>query len=452
MIHTLQHGVKRLAVLLFLIFQMNCEEENKIEYSSLTKQSTNNFNDLFPDYCKINSTDWELNAVLASLIGDHKSSIYFASKRAETHFSSNDITTDSEELALAKQYFNKMASDTSQDEKFQQEAKKMLALLNRPSRPEELFSTFRMEDARKYIAEAAVDYHFTLINEAHYSSMNRAFTTQLLKPLWDKGYRYLALEALGHNDPALFERGYPILVSGYYLRESTFGNLIRDALEIGYQLVSYESKKFRQGTLRDRDQAFNIVQNTWEKDKVGKVLVHVGYSHLNEVGDNAYQPMGAQLKQLIGQDILTVEQQAMLPMLNEEKMHPYYLYVQNNYEFEQPIVFVNEHAQSLIDPINFMGTDVQVYHPFPKYTNNRPDWLLFGEYQLYKLPDEVYRYKDHLMQVIQKGEEQSAVPVDQFIIKEGSGPIVKPGDYQLKIIDCEGNLIASLQLNVQPKD
>ncbi|MEL7148896.1 MAG: hypothetical protein AAFO69_21150 [Bacteroidota bacterium] len=351
------------------------------------------------------------NAVMASFMGDHQKSIEYAS--------------------MNHSFGHGLNSQPDND------------------RLEKLFANFEPIDATKVIAEQSEKYHFTLINEAHYSSMNRAFTASLLQPLWDRGYRYLALEALGYNDPNLNDRTYPTYQSGYYIRESTFANLIRKALEIGYQLIPYETRVFDQGdTFRDYQQAKNIAEQTWQKDKAGKVLIHVGYSHLNEEGDDFYQPMGSQLRTLTEQDILTIDQQAMLPLISDDKMHSYYQYAVKNFELDKHTVFVNSGEEFLVDAINRGSVDIQVYHPKPIFTHSRPSWLITDGRQLIELPVEFKAYKDMLFQLLPLNEGESAVPSDQFILSENNYVIAENGFYRAKIVDCEGNLRAKYEMQI----
>ena len=410
MIHTLPPGIKICLVFLGTLFLCSCTPEVKI----LDKTATNiqGYNDLYREYCQSNTNDNSGNAVMASFMGDHQKSIQYVSMNHSFDHGLNS-QPDNDHL-------------------------------------EKLFANFEPIDATKVIAEQSEKYHFTLINEAHYSSMNRAFTASLLQPLWDRGYRYLALEALGYNDPNLNDRTYPTYQSGYYIRESTFANLIRKALEIGYQLIPYETRVFDQGdTFRDYQQAKNIAEQTWQKDKVGKVLIHVGYSHLNEEGDDFYKPMGSQLKTLTEQDILTIDQQAMLPLISDDKMHSYYQFAVKNFELDKHTVFVNSGEEFLVDAINRGSVDIQVYHPKPIFTHKRPTWLITDGRQLIELPVEFRAYKDMLFQLVPLNEGESAVPSDQFILSEKNYVIAENGFYWAKIVDCEGNLKVKYEIQVE---
>lgn len=74
--------------------------------------------------------------------------------------------------------------------------------------------------------------------------------------MYQNGYQYLGLEAL--FDSLINERKYPIQESGYYIKEPEFGNLITEALNIGYKLFSYEATKNKNGEEREIEQALNI--------------------------------------------------------------------------------------------------------------------------------------------------------------------------------------------------
>ena len=54
----------------------------------------------------------------------------------------------------------------------------------------------------------AEKYQIVMINEAHHVPQHRVFTYRLLEDLWQKGYRYLALEALSENAEHGLDKGY----------------------------------------------------------------------------------------------------------------------------------------------------------------------------------------------------------------------------------------------------
>ncbi|MGB3467494.1 MAG: hypothetical protein WBA74_19570, partial [Cyclobacteriaceae bacterium] len=305
MILTLQLGNEPLRLIAILFLLASCTP--KVEILDKKKLSTSGYNENFKEYCGESARNLSDKAILASFVGDYQNSVSYAAERNLLDFRLNTI----DEIENLKT----------------------------------IFEGYSCKNAKEHIIEESRNYHFTLINEAHYSSKNRVFTQSLLKPLWENGYRYLALEALGYNDPNLNNRSFPTDKSGFYLKEISFGNLVREALSLGYKLVPYETKIYDRGdTFRDQQQAQNLIAKTWQQDKKGKVLVHVGYGHLGEIGDDQYAPMGYQLKKMVGQDILTVDQQTMLP-LKEDKSHAYYQYASNICEITQPIIFLKQNKK-----------------------------------------------------------------------------------------------------------
>jgi hypothetical protein len=351
------------------------------------------------------------------------------------------------EAARLRQQVEGILSNPESPPEARAQAQQILAVLNLETDITKVFGGRKPRNARDFILEKAKDYHFLLLNEAHYSNQNRAFTRSLLAPLWKRGYRYLALETLSYTDPSLSRRGYPLLNSGYYTQDPTFGNLVREALALGYKLVTYETTGEHDGRLRDYDQALHIYQQTWQQDTVGKVLVHAGYGHIAEMKSSG--SMGAQLKEMARQDLLTVDQQVMTELRDDQTLHPYYRHVIKHFPPTRPVVFVDAQEQVLLDPAGLMTVDVQVYHPVTAYVKGRPGWLFTGGIVPVALPEAFAAYGGYLLQATPQGELPNTVPVDQVVIGKGDALALPPGAYELRLIDCEGTLRGTAELRVK---
>lgn len=97
-------------------------------------------------------------------------------------------------------------------------------------------------DALDAIVKLAAGRHIVMINEAHHDAHTRELTLALLPRLRALGFNYFAAEALGDDDPALMKRGYPVKSSGSeYLREPIYGEIVREAIRLGFILVPYDS-------------------------------------------------------------------------------------------------------------------------------------------------------------------------------------------------------------------
>ena len=101
---------------------------------------------------------------------------------------------------------------------------------------------FRAVDAAEYIINRAENKRIIIINEAHHFPYHRIFMASLLQGLYDKGFRYYVAETLNFSDSSINDRKYPLLISGYYTAEPLFGNLVRNALKIGFKVFAYEAR------------------------------------------------------------------------------------------------------------------------------------------------------------------------------------------------------------------
>ena len=421
-----------------------------VRFSAIQPASIANYHPQFADYCRKDpSQDYEKSAVISNFFGDNKRSVEFATLHESKLLRSDyELQIPDNQVRVFKDIFEKTLNDPMAKAEDKVKARRMLSLVT-PINYRETFTVDKMTDAANAILEQAAGFHFLLINEAHNDGQHRAFTSSLLKPLRDKGYNYLALEALSHDDPELVSRGYPIIKSGYYLKDPVFGNMIREALALGYKLVPYETtNNSSNSTLRDGDQARNIYTKTLKADPNAKVLVHAGYSHIAEDGSSSYSPMGKQLKELARQNILTIDQVTMTERNDSLKTHPYYRYVVNKLKPLKPVMFRNNN-DILVDPVNLTSIDMQLYHPATTYRKGRPGWLVSSDKHLYDLPADFKQFKGFLLQAFNAGEAETAIPVDQFVIDDEKALVLKPGKYVLKLTDRNGKLTgtADLQIN-----
>lgn len=154
-----------------------------------------------------------------------------------------------------------------------------------------------------------------LFNENHVLPKGRYWLRSLLPALYQQGFRYLALEALG-DDAELPRRGYPTLASGFYVREPQLANLVREALALGFTLVPYETL----ADDREQGQAQNLYRRSLGQDPHAKVVVLAGLGHIDErVGSS--KAMARWLHELSGIDPLTINQtdlEAWAPTTGEE--------------------------------------------------------------------------------------------------------------------------------------
>lgn len=173
---------------------------------------------------------------------------------------------------------------------------------------------WKSADAADVITQLAADRRIVLINEAHHNAHTRTLTLALLPRLRALGFNYFAAEALGDDDPHLMRRGYPIKNSGTeYLQEPIYGDVIREAIRLGFILVPYDSKVL-DSQARDTEQAETLFQKVFAKDPKARLFVHAGYAHIDKTRGRLenIQPMAMKLAQLSGFDPLSIDQTQFL--------------------------------------------------------------------------------------------------------------------------------------------
>lgn len=287
--------------------------------------------------------------------------------------------------------------------------------------------------AKEYIIEQSKKARITIINEAHHISAHRTFTKSLLQDLYNNGYRYLGLEAL--SDIEINSRKYPVMESGYYTKEPEFGNLISEALKIGYTSFGYEASGGKNGKEREIEQAENI-QKFIESNPDGKVLIHCGYAHAFENDYPAWgKAMAGRLKDNMKTDPFTIDQTMFLERDNKENIH---LFIRLN-NAKQPVVLIDKNGQAFNGKNEIKQTDVVILHPLTEFVNSRPEWLIKGK-QKYTIPLSKIRNHNPVLILAYRSNEfdNNGVPADIIeIIDENSSRDVylKKGIYTIVLKD-----------------
>ncbi len=339
-------------------------------------------------------------------------------------------------------------------------------LLDRPPYKDVTISPIDAYEPRPAIdavAALADKTQVVMINEEHDTPMHRAFTTRLLPVLYSKGFRYLAAETLGEKDPELAKRGYPVHSTGFYSNDPVFGEMLREALRLGFKIVPYEhpgekllecGKQGKDADFcqdeRERGQAQNLYDRILRVDPRAKILVHVGRGHNQQLKFETWAMMGWHFKDITGITPLSVNQ-----MLSERSEPKYenglYRYAANKWKLEVPTVFVDkagEYFQSL-------GYDLAVFHPRTTLEHGRPNWLrTLGGRKPAKVNLRKLNLKSGskgftgqgpvLIQAFRQGENADAIPADQIVLHpDRQVPVLMlpKGKFTIRAIERTGKII-----------
>ncbi|UUC44834.1 hypothetical protein [Flavobacterium cerinum] len=295
-----------------------------------------------------------------------------------------------------------------------------------------LFFKSKQLKAKDYIVDRSKNEQIIIINEAHTNARHRTFTRSLLKGLYDNGYRYLGLEAL--QDTIINRRKFPVLDSGVYTKEPEFGNLLSEALQIGFTVFGYEASEGKNRKEREIEQARNI-QAFIDSHPKGKVLIHCGHDHVFENEHKTWEKaMAGRIKEYTGIDPFTINQIPYTEKGSPEFNPPYINQITEN----DPVVLRTE-SGTLFNGLSApKQTDIIVLFPPTRYEKGRPNWLQTGKVS-YILPKKKIKNSPLLIAAYRTKEyEQQGIPADIIEITEKNviPPLyLAPGTYDIIIKD-----------------
>lgn len=309
---------------------------------------------------------------------------------------------------------------------------------------------FRSRPAKDYILERAEKERVIIINEAHHNSRHRVFTASLLEGLYQKGYRFLGLEAL--DDSLLMKRTFPVLSSGYYTQESQMANLIYEAQKMGFTVFGYEADGNANGKEREIGQARNIAR-MMAKHPAGKFLIHCGYDHVIEgtPGSKDWEKaMAGRLKEITGVDPFTMDQVACTERANMAWLNPWLALVKP----QEEMVLVRADGKLFNGSAKNDQTDGRILHPITKEVNGRPDWLrMQGRRKDFVFPKAEIPSFPALILAYRKGEfEKEGVPADVVELLDAGDvrPLVlTPGTYTLVVKDRQYKVLKTKDIELK---
>jgi hypothetical protein len=306
-----------------------------------------------------------------------------------------------------------------------------------------------MADVRQYILEKYSKERVLLFNEAHNRGQHRTFMRSLLPDLYRAGFRYLAVESIDIKDTMLMARGYPTQKSGYYVREPAFGQLIRDALQIGFSIVAYEDTTANDTALnyqqnlnkREKIQADNLVR-ALQRDTAGKMIVWAGHSHINKQSNTEWITMGQHLCGALQRDIPAFESTAMREGHDAEHENGVFRYAVDSFQHRLPGILL-EAGVPYLRPNARNKVTLHVFYPRTDYALPYPDWMKESDDHFYTLRIKSPKKLDHKLLHVYKanewnGSKTEAIPVLLFPLTKNTETVklyLKKGQYHAFVFD-----------------
>ena len=295
--------------------------------------------------------------------------------------------------------------------------------------------------ATDLILDLATSTRVVIINEAHHISQHRAFTHQLMATLSEQGYTHFAAEAFCTTCNEIAPGGIPLVTSGLYILDPVFGDLVRQSVTKGYELVSYEMRpdqlEVSYESMEARTEARELAQaenlaKFLRANPDARVLVHVGFAHVVEGRLSNTELFASKLKAITGIDPLTIDQFEGTPSaITPSSDPPLYRAFQDKFgEPEIAMAFRN----STSDPIGAYAVDVTVVHPRYDDKNGRPGWLSMEGYRTPRLINIEPLNEPTLIRAFVCNEPPMAVPMDQVLAAEGNRHVwlmLPEGNYKI---------------------
>ena len=243
--------------------------------------------------------------------------------------------------------------------------------------------------------------------------------------------------------------------TGHYSAEPVAGELIRNALELGFKIVAYEDAVLYNHTSTQRDsvQAENIY-NIIKQDSAAKIFVLAGYGHIAERSFNEkYVPMAMAFKKISGIDPLTIDQTEMCEESNIEYGRLLYRAYTQKFSIVVPSIAMIDNE--VVNITNNSDYDLSIIHPLTSYRDGRPTWLALDGLRkpLYVKPSEKNSF---LVQAYYENEANEngpaqLIPADQTYIptnKENYLLYLKKGKYIIVFRDMDYKILSKLNIEV----
>jgi len=298
--------------------------------------------------------------------------------------------------------------------------KKALFTKDRTARVEnsslEDLTNYKEQDAIVEILERAKKHQIVMVNEAHDIAQHRVLTYRILSGLWDQGYRYFAVETLSNSASLQIDKGFITNHIGYYTREALYANLILKAKELGFEIVSYDQHKpSKLNTIDERETnaGHTIKEKIFDKNPDGKVVIHVGYSHINEE-----KWLASKLKDITKLETLTIDQTSRVERSHKKYEHPTYTKAVKDVDLHGPFIFVNGDKTWSSDSNKW---DISVFWPRTRYLNGRPKWVSLNR-KTYDLASNDCKNLYPCMVEVFKFNHTDEVPLDRIIISSKEEP------------------------------
>lgn len=233
--------------------------------------------------------------------------------------------------------------------------------------------------AKNEILSSLKNKNFLVINENHNYPRCRIFLKSLLVELYKMGYKTLVAEGIGNNSLQDYRQLIDVKKgNGFYVNESEFSNLLREAKDIGFNLFSYSPKvqnlqKFNDKTQKEEYRDSIMFENIKaiyndQMNQKGKMIIFCGHDHVVKSKNPDRKVLGQYINDWKGVEALFVDQSRPPEFFDFIKIEDIF----SRINFDEPVVPKYNSA-------DFLGGFKNMFDKFILFTPTKtivgvPDW------------------------------------------------------------------------------
>ncbi|MGP0065150.1 MAG: hypothetical protein ACLQGP_16320 [Isosphaeraceae bacterium] len=270
---------------------------------------------------------------------------------------------------------------------------------------------------RDAITKIAAEQRLVVIMEAHTVTERRAWIDQTLPSFRAAGFTHYLAETIAESGSTLKSRGYPTSRTGSYTLDPRFGNLVRTAIRLGFEIGGYD---LADGDFdrREEYQAATLAKRFASRPD-SRMVVHAGHGHVfKHEMRNVGRYMAARLWTKTGVEPFTIWQ-----LSNELPNEVYRTLIRQIGPITEPVMLVPppRHVTETLFPESSVqpAVDAIVIHP-PRLGQEPADRRGAFTDQMTRVPGVWLGNRwPVVIAAIRDGEPDHAIALDQIILRRG---------------------------------
>ncbi len=310
-----------------------------------------------------------------------------------------------------------------------------------PPDPPDSEPPFVVTPWREAVARIAAEQRLVLIMEANTVTEHRAWIEQTLAPFRAAGFTHYSAEAIAESGSTLRSRGYPTSRTGFYTLDPRFGNLVRTAIRLGFEVGGHDAlDPDFEG--REEHQAATLAARFAARPGT-RMLVHAGHAHVLKYEIyNVGRYMASRLWEKTGVEPFTIWQ-----LSNQLPNDVYRRLIRQIGPISEPVMLVPppRHVTAALVPESAAqpAVDALVIHP-PRLGQEPTDRRGAFADRMTRVPGTWLGGRwPVVIAAIADGEPETAIALDQVLLRRGETDFelwLPQADHRMRVWGLDGPL------------